>query len=254
MKKVTLKDIEWQKSPNFYEGRSASVSAIVLHQWDDPAKKPSMNGVVSWFKNPAAEVSAHFVVSNDRIVQMVNMGDTAWHARQANPFTVGIEIDPRAPGNTNETVAALIKFIRSYYPKAAIKRHSDYVNTRCPNFINVDEIKRRVAGTYKTPIQPPAPKPTASKYDDLYRVYAGGKQKGAFADPKNAYELHKTLNKSFVKFKANDVTRELAAKYAPTKDQQQDKTIADVNARLAAVEKALAAIKSFLSNLFKSFK
>lgn len=146
MKKVTLKDIEWIESPNYTQGRSSGVKAVVIHWYDDPRKEPSIGGVVSYFKNRSAQVSAHFVVSGDRIVQMVNMNDTAWHALHANPYTVGIEVDPRTPGSTYETVGALVKFIRSYYKGIPVKKHSDYVATRCPGTIDVQKIKNIASG------------------------------------------------------------------------------------------------------------
>lgn len=149
MKNVTLDKIEWIESPNYTEGRTQDVRAIVIHWWGDPANNPSMDGVINYFQNSSNQVSAHFVVSGDRIVQMVNMGNQAWHAMQANAFGVGIEVDPNTPGNTYETVGALVEFIRGYYENVPLKKHSDYVATQCPGTIDLNKIEDHARGRVK---------------------------------------------------------------------------------------------------------
>ncbi|MBT9553525.1 MAG: N-acetylmuramoyl-L-alanine amidase [Hydrogenophaga sp.] len=66
-----------------------SIDRIVIHITDGGA---SINGTISWFKNPAAKVSAHYVIGQDgEIVQMVAHKDVAWHAGSANGTSIGIE-------------------------------------------------------------------------------------------------------------------------------------------------------------------
>jgi len=61
----------------------------------------SLDSAVSWFLNPEAKASAHFVVDRDGgIVQMVELDKRAWHAGQSvwgslqglNQFSIGIEL------------------------------------------------------------------------------------------------------------------------------------------------------------------
>ncbi len=61
----------------------------------------TLEGTVSWFMNPAAKASAHFVVARDGgIVQMVSLDRRAWHAgvsewegiKGLNAHSIGIEI------------------------------------------------------------------------------------------------------------------------------------------------------------------
>lgn len=61
----------------------------------------TLDGTVSWFMNPAARASAHFVVARDgSIVQMVPLDRRAWHAGESewdgtkglNAHSIGIEI------------------------------------------------------------------------------------------------------------------------------------------------------------------
>jgi N-acetyl-anhydromuramyl-L-alanine amidase AmpD len=61
----------------------------------------SLDGVITWFKNPEAQVSAHYSIGKDgRIVQHVRDKDRAWHAGKSewkgvanvNNYAVGIEL------------------------------------------------------------------------------------------------------------------------------------------------------------------
>ncbi|MEU4887013.1 MULTISPECIES: N-acetylmuramoyl-L-alanine amidase [Streptomyces] len=75
-------------SANYATGRSQSISAVVVH-----VTQGSYAGTISWFQNPASEVSAHYVVrsSDGQVTQMVRDSNTAWHARSGNAYSVGIE-------------------------------------------------------------------------------------------------------------------------------------------------------------------
>ncbi|MGW1407688.1 peptidoglycan recognition protein family protein [Streptomyces sp. NPDC002403] len=73
---------------NYAKGRSAKIDKVIVH-----VTQGSYAGSISWFQNPASEVSAHYVVrsSDGEITQMVRDSDTAYHARSANASALGIE-------------------------------------------------------------------------------------------------------------------------------------------------------------------
>jgi N-acetyl-anhydromuramyl-L-alanine amidase AmpD len=62
-------------SPNIYKGRAGlAIRAAVIH-----IAQGTYAGSISWLCNPASGASAHFMVAKDgRIMQMVNIFDTAW--------------------------------------------------------------------------------------------------------------------------------------------------------------------------------
>lgn len=64
------------------------ITNIVIH-----TTQGGFNGTLSWFQDPDANVSAHYVVrsSDGYIAQMVDESDVAWHDRCFNTKTVGIE-------------------------------------------------------------------------------------------------------------------------------------------------------------------
>ena len=75
-----------------------STSAVIMHTMEG-----SYAGAISWFKNPSAQVSAHYLIrkSDGQITQMVREQHQAWHAAYHNNYTIGIEHDGYAsdPGN-----------------------------------------------------------------------------------------------------------------------------------------------------------
>ena len=78
-------------SANYSAGRGGrSVRYIVIHDTEG-----SYSGAISWFQNPSASVSAHYVIrsSDGQITQMVAEGHTAWHAGNFdyNQQAIGIE-------------------------------------------------------------------------------------------------------------------------------------------------------------------
>ncbi|GAA4192958.1 hypothetical protein GCM10022252_35200 [Streptosporangium oxazolinicum] len=69
---------------------SSKIDRIVVH-----VTQGAYAGTISWFQNPAAKVSAHYVVrsSDGDVTQMVRDKDVAWHAgnRSYNTRSIGIE-------------------------------------------------------------------------------------------------------------------------------------------------------------------
>ncbi|GAA3544728.1 hypothetical protein GCM10022419_026160 [Nonomuraea rosea] len=69
---------------------SYNIDRVVIH-----VTQGSYAGTISWFQNPSAQVSAHYVVksSSGAITQMVRDKDVAWHAGNStyNNRSIGIE-------------------------------------------------------------------------------------------------------------------------------------------------------------------
>lgn len=153
-----------KSSPNFTKGRTQKISAIVIHWWDDPAKKPTAGGVVSWLCNPKAKVSAHYVITgtNREVYHLVDNVNTAWHAKQANPFSIGLELDPRARDEDYDVAAEVIANIWKHYGKKfPLEPHNKYVtDTRCPGAYDLSRLQRE-AEAKLNPKPAPAPAPVA---------------------------------------------------------------------------------------------
>jgi LysM repeat protein len=96
----TLEDlnISWVPALNFNERPDPdNITTIVVHA----TANSTLIGVISWFQNPTAYVSAHYVIGKDgKMVQMVKDEDRAWHAGKSewrgvpnvNDYGLGIEL------------------------------------------------------------------------------------------------------------------------------------------------------------------
>jgi len=75
--------------PSNYSSRGGTpISAITIH-----TIQGSYAGAISWFQNPNANVSAHYVLrsSDGQVTQMVCESNKGWHVGSENPYTIGLE-------------------------------------------------------------------------------------------------------------------------------------------------------------------
>lgn len=93
---------------NYSAYRSGGVDRWVNH-WVGVG---SYAGAISWFQNPTANVSAHFVIrqSDGELTQMVRFAHTAWHCGNWNYRSIGIEHEatPSYPWPTSPTAPMLV--------------------------------------------------------------------------------------------------------------------------------------------------
>lgn len=135
-------------SPNRSVRSSRTIRRIVIHHWDDPKKKPSFTGTVSWLLRDSTDVSAHYVVESGRVTRLVPEKDVAWHAAGGNSDSIGIEINPRQHDGDYETAAALIRDIRSRHGDLPLIRHRavDGSYTSCPGTYDLARLDRLARG------------------------------------------------------------------------------------------------------------
>lgn len=86
----------WRPISTNYQHGGNTPRLVILH-----VMQGTLDGSDSWFRNPAAQVSAHFGTGRDgRLYQWVDTRDTAWHAANANGFSIGIENE----GNSGDSL------------------------------------------------------------------------------------------------------------------------------------------------------
>lgn len=73
---------------NYTSGGISSYDYVVVH-----TMQGYYGGSISWFQNPAADVSAHYCMRSEdgEVTQMVHDDDRAWHVGNSNPYALGIE-------------------------------------------------------------------------------------------------------------------------------------------------------------------
>jgi N-acetylmuramoyl-L-alanine amidase len=131
-------------SPNC-DARDERISMVVLHYTD----MPSAEGAITRLCDPAAKVSAHYVISEEgEVVRLVDESMRAWHAglsywrgkANVNGCSIGIEL--QNPGHTcgyrpfpdaqiDALVPLLHRVVHDYdIPRANVVGHSDIAPQR----------------------------------------------------------------------------------------------------------------------------
>lgn len=139
-----------------------------------------LEGTLNWFKNPTAEVSAHWLVGrNGQKIRIIPDSRQAWHAGEHNAAMFGIELEQgvSADGFTPPQMAALAAICRGYVSDFGVAPVHTRIVTK-GGFIGHEETiqGRRVGKTDPGPnfdwdffvamLQPQQPEPNE---DDMIR-------------------------------------------------------------------------------------
>ena len=116
------------RTPSSNYRRSAgrrAVNNIILHTTESTS-----GSARNTFQNGANQVSAHYLIDEDGNIDMiVNPNDVAYHARQQNANSIGIEFagHHNRPLNQNQIDAGanLINRLQMDYPGSQIRAHSE---------------------------------------------------------------------------------------------------------------------------------
>lgn len=102
MSQVDYPGAKWKASPFVNTPKTPrKVRVVVIHTAECSETAKADDNVANWFADARASVSAHYVVDNDSVTQCVREQSVAWHASQANSFSIGIEL----AGSANQTPA-----------------------------------------------------------------------------------------------------------------------------------------------------
>ncbi len=108
-------------SSNYSRRSSRRITRIVIHTTEG-----SESSAINWFKNPRSKVSAHYIVAKSgRITRMVQDKDVAFHVRNYNSNSIGIENEGFAHRNTWTAVQvdALKRLVRYLCEKHGVPKN-----------------------------------------------------------------------------------------------------------------------------------
>jgi len=135
------------QSPNYTKGRGGKPIAFIVIHWFGMG---TIDSAESSFMNPARQASSHYLISDDRLDQMVKEEDTAWHCGvfDMNQRSIGIEHDANPlkllSEKSYQTSGKLVREICDRYgiplDRDHIKKHSEIKPTQCPGTIDLDKI------------------------------------------------------------------------------------------------------------------
>lgn len=115
---------DWSNFENEYsepdpakrKGFPAKPTKVVIHQWDDPAKNPRIEGVIAKAQGrsaPGGEMSPHLVIDNDNTVQTLPLqGVRGYHAGPGGNDFYGFECDPDMEPATILRIREALEFLR----------------------------------------------------------------------------------------------------------------------------------------------
>ena len=146
---------------NFEVGNfPANPIKVVLHDYGTEGID-TFGSTINEFKRPGAEKSANFVVSGKNIVQMVKLGDRAYHAGPGGNDFVGMELDPAQDADTIDSGRRLLTELRDFYGYELEKvKHSSIKATLCGDDITLSDYDLEPIGV-ETPIEPETPAETS---------------------------------------------------------------------------------------------
>ena len=167
-------------------GQPRNATSITIHHWGDPAWGQTFSGVVTFLcdGNRPNPTSAHYIVESGQAACIVSPDDAAWHAGspQGNATSIGIECNPLERDGDYQTVAEVIRFIRSIYGDLPLVPHNHWIQTDCPgtyDLARLDALARGVAAQAST-VTPITPQEgflmalTDQQQTDLYNRVMGG--------------------------------------------------------------------------------
>jgi MYXO-CTERM domain-containing protein len=153
---------------NYTPGRGGrSIRYIVIH-----TAQGSYSGTISWFRNPSARVSAHYVIrsSDGEITQMVREGDTAWHAGNwdYNQQSIGIEHE------------GFVSDPARWYTTAMYESSARLVRYLCDKYgIPID--RSRIIGHYEVPGATHTDPGSGWDWERFMRLVRGEPERPAYA-------------------------------------------------------------------------
>lgn len=121
-----------QELANYY-GRPYQPKESHAHWWDDPAKNPTHDGVITHLKR-SENLSVNFVLSARRVTQMVPLDQNALTTGHVNPDAWKVEIDPNLDEEGYKTAGYLWYAVEQANPHLAgtpIRLHKEFAATSC---------------------------------------------------------------------------------------------------------------------------
>jgi N-acetyl-anhydromuramyl-L-alanine amidase AmpD len=111
------------ESPNFTSASGRAIDVVVVHTMEIRERKDAAEICARWFATPVSNVSAHYCVDSDTVIQCVREKDIAWHARGGNATSIGVELAGFARQTTDDWEDA--------YSTAVLRRAATVVADVC---------------------------------------------------------------------------------------------------------------------------
>lgn len=140
-------NITWVKAPSCSPAAAQGYQRYHKNYWYITIHRPTSNyqNTVSYFRSGGGQTSAHAVIENANICEMVRWTDSAWSNGNAesNRKSISLEISGTSE-KTLDTAARYIASIWQYLGRTCeLKDHCDIVPTACPGALKKGTLARK---------------------------------------------------------------------------------------------------------------
>jgi len=171
------------------------VKWITIHHWGVNGQQ--FDVIRDFLCTNTKPTSAHYVVEAGQAACIVNETDVAWHAGNAlgNAQSIGIECRPEATSADYQTIAEVIRDIRSRFGDVPLVPHNYWTATDCPGSYDLERLDRLARtgtsgqSTTVTPIQEQNMDLTPANLQDISRAVWGYRNSAA----KDPFDMHQAL-------------------------------------------------------------
>lgn len=126
-----------------YYGRYAR-EGVTVHWWGDGSGADNHDNIVNYIAAQATQgvKSVNFVVSDNKITQMVDADNVAWCSQAGNPTTISIEFQPTLSAEGYRRGGWLISELEKRYGrKLTLYGHNHWAETSCPGSIDINRLR-----------------------------------------------------------------------------------------------------------------
>lgn len=162
-------------SKNYSKGVTITPKYIVLHETGNTSKGANADAHFKyWDTNDTAQASAHFVVDDTRVIQLLELNKRAWHIGDnqghsdiINSDSVGIEICVNSDGDYDKAVSNAVELVQWLLKETGLtinclKTHHDASGKNCPTIM----LKNNKWQDFKNSVASPTPIPDVPWYND----------------------------------------------------------------------------------------
>lgn len=135
-----------------YYGRY-SREGITIHWWGDGTGASNHDNIVNFFLR-RTDGSVNYVLSDNKITQMVDPDNVAWTSQAGNPTTISIEHQPTLGAEGYKKSGWLVYTLEKRYGrKLTLYPHKHWFNTACPGTIDINRIRQEADNFYNNVTQ-----------------------------------------------------------------------------------------------------
>lgn len=117
---------------------------ITVHWWGTPGKVGNHDATVNYILGQAEKgtLSVNYVVSNDKITELVEPQNVAFASNNGNPTTISIEFEPTLNDEGYRKAGWLIRKLENQFNrKLNIYPHSKWFATQCPGVLDLTRMR-----------------------------------------------------------------------------------------------------------------